>query len=312
MQVYKREPGPHPVAEQTATWHDAQRERDVPVRVYMPEALGKPAPLVVFSHGLGSSRDGYTYLGRHWAGHGYVVLYLTHLGSDATAYCRPGGLPAPRLIGFLEDVEHRRDRPRDVAFVLDHVAEDTTLRKRVDFEHVAVAGHSYGAHTALALVGLQFDPQEQGQVGFADPRVRAAIAMSPASEGKLGLHADSWNRIDRPVMALSGTRDIEWGVGSAARRRMSFDRTHGRDQYLLMIRGATHATFDDQQDLRIPVKPRDPVQHDYIRMATTAFLDSYLKHDAAAQRWLLSGALVRLSRGACELESKQVTLHPGR
>ena len=49
---------------------DAKCERTLPVRVYLPEST-RPAPVVVFSHGLGGSRDNNPYLGEHWAKRGY-------------------------------------------------------------------------------------------------------------------------------------------------------------------------------------------------------------------------------------------------
>ena len=36
-------------------WHDAARERDVPVKVYYPAKLAELAAVIVFSHGLGGS-----------------------------------------------------------------------------------------------------------------------------------------------------------------------------------------------------------------------------------------------------------------
>jgi predicted dienelactone hydrolase len=48
-------------------WVDMARQRAVPVRLYLPAAAGDaPVPLVVFSHGIGGSRRGYSYLGQHW------------------------------------------------------------------------------------------------------------------------------------------------------------------------------------------------------------------------------------------------------
>src|SRR5438094_652536 len=64
------------------TWHDKERDRDVPVKIYYPEKSDAPAPAIIFSHGLGGSRDGYEYLGQHWAGCGFVSVHLQHLGSD--------------------------------------------------------------------------------------------------------------------------------------------------------------------------------------------------------------------------------------
>ena len=63
-------------------WHDARRDRDVPVKIYFPKEGAGPFPIVIFSHGLGGSREGYEYLGRHWAGCGYVSVHMQHIGSD--------------------------------------------------------------------------------------------------------------------------------------------------------------------------------------------------------------------------------------
>ena len=46
--------------------------REVPVKISDYPASGGRCPVVIFSHGLGGSRDGDQYLGRHWASHGYV------------------------------------------------------------------------------------------------------------------------------------------------------------------------------------------------------------------------------------------------
>jgi predicted dienelactone hydrolase len=306
-QPYKPEAGPWPVADSADTWRDPQRDREVPVRLYAPERLTRRWPLVIFSPGLGSSRDGYAYLGRHWAGHGYLAVHLTHPGTDAAALRGPDGRMPKPIKAFLAEVPHRIDRPRDVSFVLDQLARRPAWSERIDWGRIAVAGHSFGAYTALALVGLTVDLPERPNSSFADERVRAAIAMSPPGDGKFGLHANSWAAVSRPVMSLTGTKDIEYGVGSAARRRTTFDRCPGPDQYLLTIQGATHSTFDDQRDVLIKVRPTDPAHHAYIRMATTAFLDAYLGDDQQAARWLVADALTRLSDGAVTLERKCVT-----
>ena len=56
---------------------DANRKRPVPVRLYLPQQASPngPVPLVVFSHGLGGSRMGYSYLARHWADAGMASLH---------------------------------------------------------------------------------------------------------------------------------------------------------------------------------------------------------------------------------------------
>ncbi len=65
--------------------HDEARQREVPLRVYLP-AGAKPSPVVLFSHGLGGTRDNCVYLGKHWAARGYVAVFLQHPGSDDSVW----------------------------------------------------------------------------------------------------------------------------------------------------------------------------------------------------------------------------------
>ena len=105
---------------QTFDWQDAARNRAVPVRLYLPDAKAngsKPAPLIVFSHGLGGSRNGYQYLGRYWASHGFASLHVQHIGSDNNLWRgNPFGLTF-RLTEAAKDSEAMA-RAKDVSFAL--------------------------------------------------------------------------------------------------------------------------------------------------------------------------------------------------
>src|ERR1700726_723490 len=68
---------------------DAARDRNVPIKVYGASRPGV-SPLILFSPGFGGSKDGYEYLGRGWSDAGYVVVIMTHLGSDEEAVRRYG------------------------------------------------------------------------------------------------------------------------------------------------------------------------------------------------------------------------------
>jgi predicted dienelactone hydrolase len=64
-------------------WMDRARQRAVPTRLYWPRsAMPRTTPLIVFSHGMGGSRAGYSYLGRFWASQGCGSLHVQHEGSD--------------------------------------------------------------------------------------------------------------------------------------------------------------------------------------------------------------------------------------
>src|SRR5690349_9228918 len=152
-----------------ARWHDAARDREVPVRIRMPAGTGK-VPLILFSHGLGGSLDAGTLWAEGWVADGNAVIHLQHPGSDAAAIGR----------GLRQAMtpEQLRSRAGDVHFVLDEVArrrrEGGCDLTRLDLRRVGMSGHSFGAQTTLAIAGTTYPFGS-----LADPRVRAAIAFSP-------------------------------------------------------------------------------------------------------------------------------------
>jgi predicted dienelactone hydrolase len=94
-------------------WVDDSRQRPVPVRLYLPAqaaAAAPPAPLVVFSHGIGGSRRGYSYLGRHFAQHGVASLHLQHVGSDHSLWGGSVFGLAGRLAAAAQDAASFRSK----------------------------------------------------------------------------------------------------------------------------------------------------------------------------------------------------------
>ena len=100
---YKKDLGPYLVVSELLSWQDAARDRPVPVKIYSPATGKGPFPVIVFSHGLGGSREGYEYLGRQWASQGYVAVHVEHLGSDTFLYVDAGplGMLTARYLGEL-------------------------------------------------------------------------------------------------------------------------------------------------------------------------------------------------------------------
>ena len=261
------------------TWHDAARQREVPVKIYAP-AGGTNLPLVVFSHGLGGTREGYAYLAGHWATNGYLCVVVQHPGSDDTAW--RGHADKAASLRAAASAENARLRPQDVSFVITQMLRDP----RVNTNAIGVAGHSFGAHTTLAVVGMRLGTQS-----YRDPRVTAAIPMSAPRPLAAAL-AD----INVPCLHLTGTKDDSPLFGTTAKdRRFPFDNIKGPGQWLVTFDGATHMTFAGQGEAK---------HLDAIRTITTRFWDAHLKRDADAKKWLTDGTLERTLGANATVERK--------
>jgi predicted dienelactone hydrolase len=305
-QPYKREPGPFAVETATHDWTDAARGgRVVPVKIYSPRG-GGPFPVIVFSHGLGGSRDGYEYLGRHWASHGYAAVHVQHAGSDSKVW--QGTLhPLKSMRAAVANPQNALNRPLDVRFVLDRL-EAPPYKGRLNLGRVGVAGHSFGAYTALAAAGQAYTGRgdKDKEVTFTDPRVKAAVAMSPPVPRRRKQIDKVYSRIKVPVLHLTGTRDVSpLGGTRATERRIPFDRIAGADQYLLVFAGGDHMVFSGRRHpAGVGVPDKYPLFQDLILMSSTAFWDAYLRGDAAAKAWLANGGLETALGRAGTLEKK--------
>ena len=285
---YKPDAGSHTVAVVKFDWQDGQRARAVPVKIYHPSSAKGPVPVIVFSHGLGGTRDAYEYLGRHWASHGYVSVHLQHPGSDDSAW-RGVANPLQAMKTTAADWRQAVQRPKDVTFALDQLArlnaEDPVFKARLDLERVGMAGHSFGGWTTLASSGLGLGPG--GGINLADRRIKAAISMSAPGTR---LNPDKvYAGIRIPMYHLTGTEDDSIITDTKPEeRRVPYDHINGADQYLLILEGGDHMIFSGR-GMRKGAREKTNVFLELIRMSTIAFWDAYLKDDATARKWLAEG-----------------------
>ena len=266
-------PIPSEVGQRSFVWHDAARDRDVPLRVYFPTGDG-PFPAILFSHGVGESQLSYEYLGRHWAAGGYVAVHPTHQGSDVRITLGHNPI-TPILRSAALDPVNWLDRPRDLSFVLDRLTVVAELSQLIDFDRIAVGGHSLGAHSAMALIGLRFSIDGSLSPDLRDERIKICLALSPPGPGILGLNQESWAGIAVPFLSLYGTQDTDILTNDPQARRAGIDLAGNVDAALITIDGAEHETFTG----RDPAFPfiSDAAEHQaQIAAATTAFLDRHL------------------------------------
>ena len=212
-------------------------------------------PLIVFGHGYALTPATYGRLLRAWTEAGYVVAAPVFPLGNAAA---PGGPNEADLI----------NQPKDMSFVISsllalNARTNGVLYGKIDPSRIAIAGHSDGAETALAVA---YDHR------FRDPRVDAALVLSGAALPGMG----SFPRSGPPLLAVQGTADTTNAPANSAR----FFRLARRPKFLLWLLGASH----------LPPYTFQQPQLGIVERATTAFLDHYLKgrplraFDQAAKR----------------------------
>ncbi|MBN2317469.1 MAG: dienelactone hydrolase [Acidobacteria bacterium] len=265
---------------------DSGRNRDIPVRVYLPSGKS-PSPVVLFSHGLGGSREGSAYLGRHWAGRGYVAVFLQHIGSDASVWA---DTPLSQRLSAMREAANLENfmlRVGDVSAVLDQLevwngADRHLLKGRLNTEHVGMSGHSFGAVTTQAVSGQR---TQRGRAVFADPRIDAAIVMSPSS-AKLGTPESAFGKVSVPWLLMTGTKDLAViGDADMKSRLAVFPALPPGGKYELVLYDAEHSAFTERA-LPGDTEPRNPNHHRVILALSTAFWDAYLHNNVAAKKWL--------------------------
>ena len=264
---------------------DEKRSREIPIRVYLPND-DKPAPVVLFSHGLGGSREGSAYLGNHWAARGYVAVFLQHPGSDDSVWKDVPVAERPAAMQKAAGLENFQLRVRDVPALLNQLerwneADTPALAGRLDLKRIGMSGHSFGAVTTQAVSGQNFPLS----TGFTDERIKAAVVMSPSAPRR-GIPKEAFRSVKIPWMLLTGTNDTARIGGVDVESRLAvFPALPPGGKYELVLDNAEHSAFTDRL-LPGDSEQRNPNHHRAILAVTTAFWDAYLRDDSDARHWL--------------------------
>ncbi len=181
-------------------------------------------PLVVFSHGNGGSRNQNTFWCDYLASHGYIIVSADHTGNARWTIIDG----KPIVFQASERNNSAKDRPRDVSFLLDQMVlwdkgADKRFAGRIDSDHAAVTGMSFGSYTAHWAADQE-------------PRFKAVIAMSGAPPSHTNLTV--------PSLRLLGTEDRTIGVAGNAAIRDNHAK-HTGPSFLLELKNGGHFSFTD-------------------------------------------------------------------
>ncbi len=287
-EAYKTEWGPHGVHVIDNHMLPAESgQRSLRARIAYPDAEG-PFPLVVYSHGFNCYRESYAGLTDHWASHGYAVVLPEHPDCPTSE-----GKLSPEDVRNLLYI-----RISDVARVLDALfapgQELPGLTGRIDYERKVIAGHSFGGMIAQITWGQPLkDLHSSERVSYA-LGFDAAIVMSGV--GRMAQMADgSFDDMPGPVLVTGGTLDTgntggptvfpwEW-------RMSAYDLSPPGHKYSVVLEEGDHylgglICREDRGGLENRGGAHDTEGLEILAGVTTAFLDAWLRNDAAAMRFL--------------------------
>lgn len=306
-----------------ASWRDSARQRDLPLRLRLPETAS-PTPVILFSHGLGGSRRGGAEWAEHWASHGFAVITVQHSGSDEALWKdKP---PGERLAALRSgaSIAEFLARIADVKFVVGELSRRQQAGEpevaRLDLDRIGMSGHSFGAVTTLFLGGQRPPASVVGPIsppaGFlAERRLRAFVALSPQAAGSdLERQFASFTR---PALLVTGTLDGQPfpGIGaSPSQRLLLFEAMPAAgNKFLLVVDKADHMFFNGSRGLRdFGTSGREAVDFDAVeargyrkvKSVSTAYWAAFLRDDDAAARWLKDGDASAAATGGDYFKAK--------
>jgi predicted dienelactone hydrolase len=276
----------------TGDFEDAARGgRKIPYRILYPKPLDASYPVVIISHGLGGSVDSNESLGKHLAGHGFVVVHIQHEGSDESLYkgLRDRHAVQIALQRSLLQPANAANRFLDVPFVVLQLAvlneHDKQLKGHLNLAALGMAGHSYGAISTMVAAGELVGARSQS---VKVPSLRAGLLMSP-SPPRAGADIErTYADVTIPLFHITGTNDeslVDARITDPQERTKPYRSLNIANQYLLVLNNADHATFADKH-----MGPRDSAL-DKKHMASVlngalAFFQAYLLDDKKAEAWL--------------------------
>lgn len=209
-----------PFGEDSEFIQDADRDRSIPFKVWVPDTDNHKGllPLVLLSHGSGGE----------YANHGWLIDALLGGGFMVAAVNYPHNTTRDNTD---EGVISVWQRPQDLSVLLDHLLSASASSDLIDDQRIGATGFSSGGYTVLGLAGAIYNSDlmqaycssadrgadcdlasdaaavdySSASASYKDPRVKAFFAMAPAVGP--GITVASLQGIDQAVALIAAADD---------------------------------------------------------------------------------------------------------
>ncbi|KAM8953984.1 platelet-activating factor acetylhydrolase [Pelodytes ibericus] len=234
-----------------------------PARWNAPFKPGEKYPLIIFSHGLGAFRTLYSAVCIGLASQGFVVAAVEHRDESASAthYLKERSpadacetncdtleevwmyikTPKPGEDEYPLRFEQVQRRADECLKALDLLLEINTgkhvtnalpsdfdwllLKDSLDVKRIAVAGHSFGAATAIKALGR-------------DSRFRCGIALDA---WMFSLRDEIFSTVHQPVLFVNSEK-FQWVNNILLMKKMDSTSV---ERKMITIKGSVHQSFPD-------------------------------------------------------------------
>lgn len=269
-------------------WFDEKRQnRKISYKTYCPVGLEKMTyPVILWSHGLGGSRDGAGFISRFIASHGYIVVHIQHAGTDSTLWEGKPGHPWDVIRATHIPRHATLQRFKDVPFALSKL-HSLDIAPLMDLTRIGMSGHSFGAMATQVMAG-QRRGYGKRQYSLFNPQFKAGIVYSPVPFRKKNGHApsDFYGGIQIPLLMMTGTDDDSPVEHFGYQDRLEvFTHSGGPDQHLLILDKGDHMVYSGSRG-KLGANPKREIHENIIKILSLAFWDSYLKDNEITKDWL--------------------------
>jgi hypothetical protein len=194
-------------------------------------------------------------------------------------------------------------------FAIDQIEElnrsSESCKGRLDLDRIGMAGHSFGAYTTLAAAGQLFITPQGRETSLGDPRIKAAIPMSPPVSRKQSQLPRLYAAIKVPCFHMTGTKDFSPINDTTPEERvLPYRHCTVSEQYLLIFKDGDHMVFSGRARA-VGNGANDALFQSIIRVGSTAFWDAHLRGDVRARAWLENGGFKALLGSSGTFEHKK-------
>lgn len=278
----------HRVVLKRGVLEDSNRDnRPVPYKLYLPEGGAAKKPLIVWSHGLGGTRDGAGFIARALAEKDFAVLHVQHRGTDSSLWEGKPGHPWDNIRKSHIPRSATLNRFQDVPFVLDHL-DQIEGAEYLDTSRMGMSGHSFGALTTQVMAGQLFPDENDNLISFKEDRFKAGMLYSFVPMGHLykGDPDALFQNMDLPLMYMTGTKDDSPVENFDYRSRLPvWDHSGSPEKYLLILEGGDHMVYNGSRG-QLADNPLRDTHEKLITDFTLAYWMMQLKGSDAAADWL--------------------------